>query len=241
MKTLILAGGRGKRLGKFSEDVNKCMLKVAGRPLIEYSLECSAKISVEEIVMLIGYRGDEIKSVYRDHYNKIPICYVDQTEQRGVVHAIECCQEALEGHDFMLMLGDELLIRPEHQKMKRIFLKEDLFALCGVIPVEDISLVSKTYAILQNDKSGIIRLIEKPSHPPNKLMGTGNILFKSNIFDYIKDTPVNQKRREKELPDLIQCAIDDNRVVKSFELCKKYINVNSADELKAASSYFAHF
>lgn len=217
------------------------MLKVAGRPLIEYSLECAYRAGFCEIDILVGYRADEIKEAYGKAFRSIPIRYIHQEEQRGVVHAIECAREALEGEDFMLMLGDELLINPAHEKMVSYFSsRKDIFGLCGTVKVGDRELIRKTYAVISGPDKRIIRLIEKPQHPPNDWMGTGNILMRSEILNYISKTPVNQQRGERELPDLIQCAVDDGRIVESFVLCKRYVNVNSADELKTASSYFVH-
>jgi len=240
MKVLILAGGRGKRLGGMSQTVNKCMLKVAGRPLIEYSLECAYQAGFREIDILVGYKAEEIRTTYGSSFRSIPIRYIEQEEQKGVVHAIECAKEVIDGEDFMLMLGDELLFKPKHDQMLKLFLKEGLFGLCGVVIVEDVSLIKKTYAVFQDQDGRISRLIEKPDQSPNNIMGTGNILFKNEIFDYIKKTPVNPKRGERELPDLIQAAIDNKRIIRSFMLCDKYINVNLASELKTASSYFVH-
>jgi dTDP-glucose pyrophosphorylase len=74
----------------------------------------------------------------------------------------------------------------------------------------------------------------------NNIMGTGNCIFKNEIFSYISHTPINQKRGEKELPDLIQCAIDEGNIVKSFKICDHYVNVNIPEEIKRAESYFAH-
>ncbi|MDD5500620.1 MAG: nucleotidyltransferase family protein [Candidatus Omnitrophica bacterium] len=242
MKVLILAGGRGKRLGNMSEVANKCMLKVAGRPLIEYSLECAYRAGFREIDILVGYRAQEIKDVYGKAFRSIPIRYIQQKEQKGVVHAIECAKDTLQNEDFMLMLGDELLINPAHEKMVSYFSsRKDIFGLCGTVRVADRSLIRKTYAVISGQDKRIIRLIEKPQHPPNDWMGTGNILLRTDIFNYIPKTPVNQQRGERELPDLIQCAVDDGRIVEPFALCDRYVNVNSADELKTASSYFVHY
>ncbi len=58
-------------------------------------------------------------------------------------------------------------------------------------------------------------------------------LFKT-VFDYISFTPIHHERSEKELPDLIQCAIDDGRMVKSFVICDHYVNINSKSDIKLA-------
>ena len=241
MKALVLAGGRGKRLAGISEQQNKCIIKINGKPLLEYSLDnCAVQPSVSEIVIVVGYKAEEIINIYGNRYSGKPIRYVIQSEQKGLVHAIECAKKTIAGEDFMLMLGDELLIRPRHQEMIAAFDRDNLFGICGVVMVEDRDLIKKTYSVIQAKDNRIYRLIEKPSRPMNDIMGTGNCIFRNDIFSCIEQTPVNQKRGEKELPDLIQCAIDEGHPVKSFPICDHYVNVNVSEEIKEAESCFAH-
>ena len=240
MKALILAGGRGKRLGNEAKEHNKCMLNIKGKPLIEYSLDCAANVELNEIVIVVGYKAEEIMNKYGNKYKNKAIKYVIQKNKQGLVHAIECAKDAIDKHDFMILLADELLHDPKHKSMLKKYKEENLFGVCGVVNVEDKALVSKTYSIIQDSQNRIYRLIEKPARPMSSLMGTGNCIFKNEILSYIEHTPINQKRKEKELPDLIQCTIDDGHLVKSFSICDHYINVNSKEEFKEAKSYFAH-
>lgn len=241
MKALILAAGRGKRLGDDTGTRNKCLLKIKNRHLIEYSMLNAASAGVKEMVIVVGYRAEDIINEYGNKYEGTPIKYVIQREQKGLVHAIECSAETLTGSDFMLMLGDELMVSPRHKDFMAHFSKGKLFGLCGVVAVKDKNLIKRTYSVVQNAKSEIQRLVEKPDNPPNNLMGTGNCIFRSKILEYIPRTPINQKRLEKELPDLIQCAIDDGKKIESFAICNEYINVNAPEELARANSYFRHY
>jgi dTDP-glucose pyrophosphorylase len=217
------------------------MIEIEGKPLIAYSLDCALKTDVSEIVIVVGHMAEEIINTFGNNYQGKRIRYVFQPEQKGLVHAIECAQEALGKDDFMLMLADELMVNPKHREMIKKFQEENLFALCGMMKVEDKNLVKKTYATIPGEVGQIFRLIEKPNKPMNNLMGTGNCIFKNEILSYIPQTPINQKRGEKELVDLIQCAIDEGHIVKSFLICDQYFNVNSPEEIKEAQSYFAHF
>lgn len=241
MKALILAGGRGKRLNEISKEKNKCMVEIKSRPLVEYSLNCASQADISEIIIVVGHKAEEIINTFGNSYQGKPIKYVIQPEQKGLVNAIEVAQKAIGKEDFMLMLGDELMIEPKHSEMIERYQKEHLFSLCGAVRVEDKNLIKKTYAIIQNEEGRIFRLIEKPNKPMNNIMGTGNCIFKNEILSYIPQTPINQKRGEKELVDLIQCAIDEGQIVKSFVICDKYFNVNSQEEFEEAKSYFAHF
>ena len=63
-------------------------------------------------------------------------------------------------------------------------------------------------------------------------------MFSNAILSYIDVCPVNQARGEKELPDLIQCAIDDGRPVKTHRVPAEYVNVNTTDDFLAAFELF---
>jgi dTDP-glucose pyrophosphorylase len=235
MKALTLAGGRGKRMEELSETENKCMLRLRGKRLIEYSLDNAASLpEVDEIVIVVGYRAESVTAAFGRRYRGKPLRYVYQEERRGLVHAIECARHALEGCDFLLFLADEVILSGRHREMVDLFNRERVFALCGVTPQPDKTMISRTYSIIHAADRRIHRLIEKPRRPHNNLMGTGNMALRNAILEMIPEVPVNQHRGEKELPDLIQCAVDLGEDVRYFEVCERYINVNTVEELKMA-------
>ena len=234
MKALILAGGRGSRLEPLTDETSKCMLPLAGRPLVEYSLENARRAGVDELVLVVGHLAEQIINAYGNSYHGLPIRYVIQWEQRGLVHAIECAHKTIGDDDFMLFLADEILVDPKHREMIQQFDSEGLVVLCGVIETEDRAQISKTYALICGADGSIHRLIEKPPRPMNDIMGTGNCVFSNRIFEYLEATPINQQRGERELPDLIQCAIDDGQPVKRFFVGSRYVNVNTRDEIGRA-------
>jgi dTDP-glucose pyrophosphorylase len=227
MKALVLAGGRGKRLEGHSAECNKCMLEFAGKPLIEHSLDNGVALAPEEIVIVVGYLAEQVINAYGNTYRGVRIRYAIQREQRGLVHAIETAAPYLGTSDFMLFLADEVLLDPNHASMLERYRQADVFALCGVTFPADRQAVMNTYAVLEDQQGRILRLIEKPRRPLNDCQGTGNVLFNNAILEYIERTPINQGRKERELPDLIQCAIDDGHIVRSFVVGGRYININT--------------
>jgi NDP-sugar pyrophosphorylase family protein len=232
MKAIILAAGRGNRLQEITEPVNKCMLEFNGQTLIKYSLESARLSGVIEIIIVVGYRAEDIINTFGISYEGIRIRYVIQEQLTGLVSAIEQCRNAVAGDDFILFLADEILLNPKPMEMITLFREEDLFAVCGVTPVDDINHIKKTYSVIYDESTNkIYRLIEKPRKPINNIMGTGNCVFKNAIFDFIPFTPINQSRHEKELPDLIQCAIDDGNSVKLFLIGAKYVNINTPEDI----------
>lgn len=60
MKGLILAAGRGSRLGNYNHTA-KCLLEVAGRRLVEYQLEACAEAGVAPVALVVGYCADDVR------------------------------------------------------------------------------------------------------------------------------------------------------------------------------------
>ena len=234
MKALILAGGRGSRLNHLTNERNKSMLKLFEKPLIEYNLEHAFEAGVSEIIIVVGYRKEEIIRNYGNEFKGIKVSYVVQKEQRGLVNAIECAKEKIGNSDFILMLADEMLINPNLKGMINKFKKEELFAICGVTFEEDKSSIGKTYSAMYNEKGRVFRLIEKPRVPINKLKGTGHCILRNEILNYIERTPINANRGERELVDLIQVSIDDGKKVFVYALTKDYVNINTEEDYNLA-------
>jgi len=60
MKAIIVAAGRGRRLGQETEEIPKCMVEVAGRAILHRQLDALAAAGVDDVVIVRGYRGDKI-------------------------------------------------------------------------------------------------------------------------------------------------------------------------------------
>ena len=70
-KAIIVAAGRGRRLGPGTADIPKCMVKVGGRPILHWQLDALAAAGVRDVVMVRGYLGDRIDS------GPFPVRFVD--------------------------------------------------------------------------------------------------------------------------------------------------------------------
>ena len=94
-------------------------------------------------------------------------------------------------------------------------------------------LVKKNYSIKLSGRA-ISKLVEKPKIVTNNLLGCGTWIFRPNVFDFIKKTPLNPRTKRKELPDLIQAMIDAGKFFLPFDLNGLYVNVNNQEDLIVA-------
>jgi choline kinase len=77
-RAILIAAGRGKRLGPHTEDVPKCMVQVGARPILGWVWQAFQAAGIEELVVIRGYRGDVLEGFVRQ---LVPhVAFVDNTE-----------------------------------------------------------------------------------------------------------------------------------------------------------------
>ena len=105
MKALILAGGNGKRLSASSNSHNKCMLQLFGKPLVQYSLENAVRAGVSSIVVVVGYRAEEIINDFGNRFQNVRIKYVIQHDAKGLRSCHRMCSGGDWGFGFHVVPG----------------------------------------------------------------------------------------------------------------------------------------
>lgn len=94
MRAIILAAGRGERMRPLTDSLPKPLLKVAGKPLIEYHLEKLAAVGVTTVVINHAWLGNKIVESLGDGSRwNLTILYSDESSQAletagGIAHAL---------------------------------------------------------------------------------------------------------------------------------------------------------
>lgn len=173
MQAVILTAGRGKRMKHLTENSNKNMLKVNGKPILKYKLDSLPK-EIDEIIFVIGYQGDQIRKQFGEKYKGRKISYVEQKKLNGTGGAIHKAKKLLKGK-FLVIYGDDLY----HEDDIRQLMKSDLAVLAKEI--KDVT----RFGILKTDKKGhLIDIIEKPKKSKSKLAAIGLFVLNKDFFKY---------------------------------------------------------
>jgi choline kinase len=64
-RAILIAAGRGKRLGAHTEEIPKCMVEVSGKPILGWVWQALSRVGVDELVVIRGYKGDVLESFVR--------------------------------------------------------------------------------------------------------------------------------------------------------------------------------
>jgi NDP-sugar pyrophosphorylase family protein len=112
MQCVILAGGLGTRMHSSVPDTAKSMILVGGKPFIGWQLEWLAAQGVGDVVLSIGYKGDQIRSYVADgHRFNVRVRYVDEGDHLlGTAGALRAALDADALDDrFFVLYGDSYL------------------------------------------------------------------------------------------------------------------------------------
>ena len=108
MQAVILAAGMGRRLGELTGNNTKCMLEVNGVKLIDRALECLAEHNLSRIVLVVGYKRENVKAYVGNSYKGIEIVYVDNPiyDKTNNIYSLYLAKDYLVAEDTLLLESD---------------------------------------------------------------------------------------------------------------------------------------
>lgn len=110
---VILCGGRGIRMGKATEEVQKCLLDFDGRPILDHVLEIvEHDFWRAKVILAVGYRDDQIKKRYGSKYQSLSLVYTSSSKE-GTKEALLSAGNHISGNRFFLTDGDIILRKNE--------------------------------------------------------------------------------------------------------------------------------
>jgi D-glycero-D-manno-heptose 1,7-bisphosphate phosphatase len=106
LKTVIMAGGRGKRIAEIAGHIPKPMIPLWGKPILEYQIDCLKRCGLTDILIVTGYMGSVIKDHFRGGgYFGCAISYFHEEEPLGTAGALFRVIHSL-SEEFILLNGD---------------------------------------------------------------------------------------------------------------------------------------
>lgn len=199
MRAIIPAAGIGERLRPLTLCKPKVLLPVAGKPIIGHIYDQLMVIGINEVTVIIGYLGDQVRKYSQRHY-PLKFHFVEQAEQRGLGHAVGLgLDESPE--PVLIILGDTIL------ELDYLSLVRQSTNVIGVMPVED----PRRFGVVLLENERVVRLVEKPSEPVSKLAIAGIYLIQNgrvlrDAIDYIVAQDIRTKN-EYQLTDALQVML----------------------------------
>ncbi|MDP3103519.1 MAG: sugar phosphate nucleotidyltransferase [Candidatus Methanoperedens sp.] len=202
MKAVILAAGKGTRMGPLTENRPKAMLPIANRPLLEHIIVAIKAAGIKDFLVVTGYCKEKII----DHFGNgrslgVNIEYIEQQRQNGTADAIAVARNSITER-FLVTNGDVIAGIPD--------IKNILNARGEVVIAAKKVASPEEYGILYVKGNSVEKIVEKPKNPLSDLANAGIYVFEPSIFDAISGTG-HSTRGEYEITDSIQRLIDSGK------------------------------
>ena len=206
LKAIVLCAGVGKRLLPYTKNYPKPMLLIHGKPILEYILNGLIDTGFKEIILVVGYRKEQIIDYFKDGKNwNASLEYVEQKNLNGTGGALLLCEKLIDKRDhFFLTWGDILVPYSVYKDVITTFKEErDDFILVTNYSTDP----HKGGAVYCRDKY-CFDIVEKP--PKGKSISTlnncGIFIFPVEIFEILNDIKPS-KRGEIELTEALKIGI----------------------------------
>jgi glucose-1-phosphate thymidylyltransferase len=227
MKGLIAAGGKATRMRPITHAINKHLIPVAGKPLIEHAILKMKDAGITEIGININPGDMEMKKALGDgsRYG-VHLTYLEQEGgPRGVGHIPMNARWWLGDESFVFYLGDNIVLGPITRLIKR-FQDENLDALLALARVDGL----QRFGVPEFENGKLVRVIEKPENPPSPFAVTGIYVYKPSMFE-AADVITPSARGEYEISDIHSVMIQQGKNVGHEEVTGWWMDTGKPEDL----------
>lgn len=227
-QAIILAAGKGTRMGKLTQDIPKPLLPLNGKPLLCHVLDRLQAAGIRRAAIVIGYHGEKIREQLADH--SMAIEFIEQTEVNGTARAALLGRGFAGGESFVLTFGD-ILSAPEDYSRLMARLDAGTAGVLGVKWADDPYRGAAVY----EDHGRVTRIIEKPpvGTSTTNWNSAGVYAFTPDLFPELERTPLSS-RGEYELTSAITQLLEAGRLLKLCALEGLWLDVGRPEDLRHA-------
>jgi len=245
MLAVVLAAGRGTRLGPLTADRSKAMMPIAGEPMVARVLDMLAQGGVERVIV-VAHPGDLKLSAYVAQSPWAVLCRLVHQEQRlGMAHAVESASSlvrAMNVSEFVLASCDNLYPKGHVADLIRCRRQDGLDAALTLmwVPHEE----ATASAVVVRQEGLVADIIEKPDleevpsydAPGEALTAPSLYALSSQVLDYLpRVTP--SRRGEREFPDALRLMIADGGIV-GGRMVSSRMTLTTPQDLLALNRHF---
>ena len=239
-KAVLLAAGRGVRLGALTDHLPKPMLEVAGQPLIGHIVGALAASQVRDIAIVTGYLAshiDEWCALFMRTHPDLHLMTLHQAELNGTAGAMLLGRDFVKGEAaFIFGWGDILMDHENYTRFIQAARSQSYDLMLSINRVRDPWSGGAVYV---DRDMRVERLVEKPARGTSTTQWNNAGLFAASplIFEYLEKLQPSL-RGELELPEAISMMIANGREVRAVDVRGFWSDVGTPEDLESARKLF---
>jgi glucose-1-phosphate thymidylyltransferase len=212
MKVIIPLAGKGTRLRPHTHITPKPMLKIAGKPVIDYVMEDLQKLgNIEQVIYVTGHLKEKVEAYARAHYS-FDAVFIEQKVQDGTAGAVALAKPYVDQPVFIIFVdtifdADLSIVKTSDAD--------------GIIWVKTVDDYQRFGVVVSDDQGNMTKIVEKPTTPISKRANIGLYYIKNwkllyDGIEYILKQPKN--KGEYYLTDAFQYMIDKGAKIKVVDV-----------------------
>jgi glucose-1-phosphate thymidylyltransferase len=212
MKVIIPLAGKGTRLRPHTHITPKPMLKIAGKPVIDYVMEDLERLgNVEQVIYITGHLKEKVEEYARAKY-PFDAVFIEQKVQDGTAGAVALARDYVDQPVFIIFV--DTIFDADLSVVNRT----DADGIIWVKTVEDY----QRFGVVVTDQDGnMTKIVEKPSTPISKRANIGLYYIRNwkLLYEGI-DWTLRQPKNKGEyyLTDAYQYMIDHGAKIKVIDV-----------------------
>jgi glucose-1-phosphate thymidylyltransferase len=198
VRGVILAGGKGTRLGELTRVTNKHLLPVGPYPMVYHPLKKMIGAGITDILLVSGteHMGDFVELLGSGREHSCNLTYRVQDEAGGIAQALGLAEQFCHEARCLVILGDNIFLDPLHALLTAAGQRPD-HAWIALKLVQD----PQRYGVAELRAPNVVGIEEKPARPKSNFAVAGIYLYPPDVFDVIR-TLKPSKRGELEITDV---------------------------------------
>ncbi len=234
-RAIVLAAGKGTRLGSLTAEAPKPLLEVGGRPILVRIIDGLMRAGIERFLVVTGHLGELIEAELGNGAAAgIQIAYARQERLEGTARALALGREFAGDERFFFGWGD-ILVRPENYRLaiRRARLAD------AVIAVNEVDDPWAGGAVYVDDAMRVTRLVEKPAkgRSTTRWNNAGFGVLGPEIWPLIAALEPSE-RGEYELPQAVGALIASGARVVASPVEGPWFDIGTPEQLTAARQAF---
>jgi glucose-1-phosphate thymidylyltransferase len=211
VQVIIPLAGKGTRLRPHTHLVPKPMLKVAGRPVMDWVMDRLEGLDVTELIFITGHLKEQVEAYSKARYG-IPCRYIEQRVQDGTAGAVNLARPHVTGP--VLIIFVDTVFEADLTLINRADAD-------GIIWAKEVEDYQRFGVVVTDPRGYMTRIVEKPSEPISKLANIGLYYIRDVAalwegIDHALAAPANQG--EYFLTDAFQRMIERGRRILTAEV-----------------------
>ncbi|OAI46939.1 spore coat protein [Planctomycetaceae bacterium SCGC AG-212-F19] len=208
LRGIILAGGKGTRLGELTRVTNKHLLPVGLYPMVYHPLKKLAGAGIQEILLVSGteHMGDFVELLGSGREHGCNLTYRVQDEAGGIAQALGLAEHFARDARMVVILGDNIFLDPLRPLLDEAN-QHPTHAWVALKRVTD----PGRYGVAELQGNRVVGIEEKPAQPKSDCAVAGIYVYPSDVFAVIQGLKPS-RRGELEITDVNRYYLDQSRL-----------------------------